>query len=179
MHKKNIKKYYFIKKFDKSNIDKQDNNTTIIYRNYSKKLKIKEILKFKHYCKKKGLKFLLSNNFKLSLKLNLDGVYLPSFNNNFCHLNYNLKKKFLIIGSAHNLKEIRIKELQKVKLIFLSSIFKKNKNYLGLNKFKNFSNFSKKKVIALGGITKSNIKILKMTNCSGFAGISFFKKKGP
>ena len=85
----------------------------------------------------------------------------------------------MIIGSAHNLKEIRIKEIQKVNAIFLSSIFKKNKNFLGLNKFKNISKISKKKVIALGGLSKSNIKLLKLTNCYGFAGISLFKKKAP
>ncbi len=179
MHKKISKKYYFIEKFEKSNIDKQDNNTTIIYRNYSKKPEIREILKIKNFCKKKSIKFLLSNNIKLSIKLNLDGAYLPSFNNNIKHLNYNLNNNFLLIGSAHNLKEIRIKELQKVKLIFLSSIFKKNKNYLGLNKFKIISKFSRKKIIALGGISISNIKLLKLTNCYGFAGISYFKKKAP
>ena len=179
MHKKILKKYYFIEKFDKSNIDKQDNNTAIIYRNYSKKTEKKEILKLKYYCKKKGLKFLLSNNIKLSLKLDLDGAYLPSFNKNIQHLNYNFKSNFLIIGSAHNLKEIRIKELQKVKIIFISSIFKKNENFLGLNKFKIISKFSKKKIVALGGLSKSNIKLLKLTNCYGFAGISYFKKKAP
>ena len=179
MHKKIPKKYYFIKDFDKSNIDKQDNNTTIIYRNYSKKPNIKEILKIKRFCKKKTIKFLLANNIKLSIKLNLDGAYLPSFNKNIKHLNYGLNSNFLLIGSAHNLSEIRSKELQKVKLIFLSSIFKKNKNYLGLNKFKIISNFSKKKIIALGGISESNIKLLKLTNSYGFAGISLFKKKAP
>ena len=32
-----IRKYYFINKFDTNNIDKQDKQTAIIYRNYSKK----------------------------------------------------------------------------------------------------------------------------------------------
>jgi thiamine-phosphate pyrophosphorylase len=32
-----IRKYYFINKFDTNNIDKQDKQTTIIYRNYSQK----------------------------------------------------------------------------------------------------------------------------------------------
>ena len=132
MHKKIPKKYYFIKKFDKSNIDKQDNNTTIIYRNYSKKPNIKEILKIKRFCKNKSIKFLLSNDVKLSIKLNLDGAYLPSFNKDFKHLGYGLNSNFLLIGSAHNLSEIRNKELQKVKLIFLSSIFKKIKIILVL-----------------------------------------------
>tara|TARA_B100002051_G_scaffold269150_1_gene300067 strand:- start:2442 stop:3002 length:561 start_codon:yes stop_codon:yes gene_type:complete len=179
MHKKIPQKYYFIKNFDKSNIDKQDNNTSIIYRNYSKKSKKKEILKIKVYCKRKGLKFLISNDIKLAIKLDLDGIYLPSFNKNLTYLNFNLKNDFLIAGSAHNLKEIRIKELQKVNLIFLSSIFKKNKNYLGLHKFKNISKFSNKKIIALGGISETNIKTLKLTDCYGFSGISYFKKKAP
>ena len=179
MHKKISKKYYFIKNFDRSNINKQDNNTSIIYRNYSKKSKKKEILKIKIYCKKKGLKFLISNDIKLAIKLDLDGVYLPSFNKNLGYLSFNLKNNFLIAGSAHNLKEIRIKELQKVNLIFLSSIFKKNKNYLGLDRFKIISKLSNKKIIALGGISETNIKSLKLTDCYGFAGISYFKKKAP
>ena len=66
---------------------------------------------------------------KIAIKLNLDGLYIPSFNSGFEHLNYKYKQKFLILGSAHNVKEIRNKEIQRVKLIFLSSIFKKNRNY--------------------------------------------------
>ena len=73
-------------------------------------------------------------------------------------------KNFKIVGSAHNLKEIRIKELQKVDKIFLSSLFKKNKNYLGINKFKLISNLTKKKIVVLGGITKKNIKLLNLLN---------------
>ncbi len=124
---------------------------------------------------KKKLRLILSNNFKLALKLNLDGTYIPSFNKSFNHLNFSLKKNFIILGSAHNLKEIRIKELQKVDAIFLSSIFKKNNNYLGLFKFLNLSSLSKKNVIALGGISQKNKKRLYVTNLWGFAGISYFK----
>jgi len=56
MHNFLPKKYYFIEKFNKSNIDKLDNNTAIIYRNYTKKLPDVEILKLKNYCKKKKIK---------------------------------------------------------------------------------------------------------------------------
>ena len=111
----------------------------------------------------------------MAINLNLDGAYIPSFNKSFYHLNFSLKKDFIIIGSAHNLREIRIKELQKVDAIFLSSIFKKNNNYLGLFKFLNLSSLSKKNVIALGGISQKNKKILNMINLWGFAGISYFK----
>tara|TARA_X000000368_G_scaffold368676_1_gene316770 strand:- start:622 stop:1149 length:528 start_codon:yes stop_codon:yes gene_type:complete len=175
MHNLLPKKYYFIDKFKKSNIDKLNNNTAIIYRNYSKKLNKKKILELKNYCKKKKIKFLISNNIKLAYKLNLDGAYIPSFNQNIRHLNYSFKKDFIIIGSAHNIKQIRIKELQKVRAIFISSIFKKNKNFLGINKFKNISKMSSKKIIALGGISTKNFKLIKILNCYGFAGISYFK----
>ena len=65
-------------------------------------------------------------------------------------------------------------------VMFLSSIFKKNKNYLGLNRFKLLSTLTNKKVIALGGISNKNLKKLNLVNCKGFAGISIFQKKnGP
>ena len=129
----------------------------------------------KNYCKCHGYKFYLSNNIKLAIKLDLDGVYIPSFNSKIKHLAFSYKKNFLIIGSAHNNREIKIKELQKVEILFLSSLFKNNKNFLGVNKFKILSNLTKKKVVALGGITRKNRKKLKLLNCFGFAGISYFE----
>ena len=156
-----------------------DTSVNIIYRNYNNQVDIYKILKFKHYCKKKGFKFFLSNNVKLAINLQLDGVYLPSFNKSFKHLTYRVKRNFQFIGSAHSLKEIRIKEKQGIKLIFLSSLFKKNKNYLGINKFKLITKLSKINFIALGGINNLNIKVLKLINVIGYAGISVFKKKGP
>ena len=169
-------KYYFISKFDTKNIDKLDKQTIVIYRNYSTKgVKESLILKIKNYCHKKGIKIILSNNIKLAIKLKLDGAYIPSFNKNLNHLNYSLNRKFKILGSAHNIKEIKIKELQKVEHIFLSSIFKENKNYLGLNRFKLLSKLTKKKIVALGGISKQNLKSLRLLNKLEFAGISFFE----
>ena len=175
MHKLIFKKYYFINKFKKSNIDKLDNNTVIIYRNYEKRTKVKNLVELKNYCKKKGIKLYLSNNFKVAIKLGLDGVYIPSFNIEFKHLSYIYKKDFHIMGSAHNIKEIRIKELQNVSDIVLSSLFKRNKNFLGINKFRIIQKMTKKNVFALGGISKSNLKKLKLIGCNGFAGISYFE----
>ena len=172
-------KYYFINNFETNNIDKLDKQTVVIYRNYnSKSLNKEHILKLKKYCQKRGLKFYLSNNVKLAMTLDLDGVYIPSFNKSTKHLSFLFKKKFGLIGSAHNIKEIKIKEKQNVKLIFLSPIFKtkKNKNFLGIIRFNNLSQVTKKPIIALGGINTINIKKLKMTNAFGFSGISHIKK---
>ncbi len=171
-----MNKYYFINKFDTNIIDKQDKQTTIIYRNYNSKTIDQDlILKIKKYCKKSKVKFYLSDHIKLAIKLGLDGAYIPSFNKSTKHLSFSLKKQFGIIGSAHNIKEIKIKETQNVNKIFLSSIFKKNKNYLGINKFKLISNLTKKKVVALGGISKKNINKLKLLKKPEFAGISYFE----
>jgi thiamine-phosphate pyrophosphorylase len=168
-------KYYFINKFDSNNIDRQDRSTIIIYRNYTEN-KINEdlVLKIKNYCKKKRKNFYLSNNVKLAIKLDLDGVYIPSFNKNLAHLNFSLKKKFNLVGSAHNLKEIRTKELQQVNKIFISSLFKKNKNYLGINRFKLIYKLTSKQVVALGGISKKNKRLLLLLNDLNFEGISYF-----
>ena len=176
MHDKILKKYYFINSFDTNIINKQDKTTTFIYRDYKRsKLDTTKILKLKTFLKKRGNKFLLANNFKMALKFKLDGVYLPSFNRRFDHLNYLTYSNFIILGSAHNLKEIKIKERQRVQSIFISSLFKKNNNFLGINKFKIICSYSKKNIIALGGISKKNIKKLRLLNISGFAGISFFE----
>ena len=90
-------------------------------------------------------------------------------------MNYSFKKNFKLIGSAHNLKEIRLKEIQKVEEIFLSSIFKKNKNFLGRNKFKLLKKLTLKPTVALGGVSRKNEKELKLINCFKFAGISYFE----
>ena len=171
-----MRKYYFINKFDTNNIDKQDKQTIIIYRNYSSDRPDQSlILKIKRYCKKNSIKFYLSNNIKLAIKLNLDGAYIPAFNQNFKHLTFSYKKNFKLVGSAHNLKEIRVKEKQKVSKIFLSSLFKKNKNFLGINRFKLLSKLTKKKIVILGGISTKNKKKLSLLNQSEFAGISYFE----
>ena len=175
MHVNLPTKYYFINKFDTNNLDNLEKNTGIIFRNYTSKINQKTILDIKRFCKKKRYKFFLSNNVRLALKLKLDGAYIPSFNKNIKHLSFSIKKNFVILGSAHNNNEIKLKEKQLVKIIFLSSIFKKNKNYLGINKFKLLSKLTTRKVIALGGISNKNLNKLKILNCSGFAGISYFE----
>ena len=170
------RKYYFINKFDTNIIDKQDKRTIIIYRNYSVKTPDQTIiLKIKKHCQKKSIKFYLSNNIKLAIKLNLDGAYIPSFNRSNKHLAYSYRKKFKIVGSAHNIKEIRTKERQNVEKIFLSSLFKKNKNYLGINKFKLLSKHTKKRIVVLGGVSSKNIKKINLLKQADFAGISFFE----
>ena len=64
----------------------------------------------------------------------------------------------------------------------MSPLFKiKNGTYLGLNRFKILSNFTKINKIALGGINKNNINKLSNIDIRGFAAIKYFDdlKKRP
>ena len=170
--------YHFIDKFKETDLVNLSTKISLIYRNYDKKIDLNLIKQIHSFCKKNKRKFYLANQIKLAYQLKLDGAYIPSFNKSLNH-NYFIKKekKFKLLGSAHNQKEIKIKQQQNVKFIFISPIFKiyKKNNYLGINKFLRLKNLSNQKIIALGGINKFNIKKLKMLNCYGFASISFIK----
>ena len=128
------------------------------------------------FCKKNRRCFYISNDIKLAKKLNADGLYISSTNRNLIFKSTSYKKKFKILGSAHNFKEIKVKELQDVKEIFLSPLFKdKKNNKLDIFRYLNLRKATYMKDIALGGIHEKNFKRLKLINPTGFAGISFFE----
>ena len=156
-----------------------DNSVHIIYRNYKNPLNLKILINLRNFCKKKGIKLYLSNNFKLALKLRLDGVYLPSFNKSTRYNCFKFKKNFDIIGSAHNITELNTKIRQKVKSIFIAPVFKKKINKLGIYGFLKLRNFTDKKLIVLGGVTKEKINMVNFLNAEGFAAINYFQKKRP
>tara|TARA_Y100000768_G_C23731360_1_gene564965 strand:+ start:40 stop:606 length:567 start_codon:yes stop_codon:yes gene_type:complete len=173
--------YCYVNEFNLSDLSKLRKNINIIYRNYNKIDHLNNLLKLKSFCKKANIKLYLSNNIKLSIKLGLNGVYIPSFNKklNYCGF-YNLPENFRIIGSAHNLNEIRIKNQQGCEDILLSPIFKNDKSekFLDIVKFNIIKLNTKKNLIALGGINQKNFKRLKSLKLKGFASISWAKKNG-
>jgi len=181
MQKNSFKIYTFVNEFNLSDLHQLSKDICIIYRNYNNINHLEDILNLKKYCRDIKTKFYLSNDIKLSIRLRLDGIYIPSFNNKINYTqNYNLPKNFDIIGSAHNITEINLKLKQKCSEIFLSPIFKvnKSKKFLGINKF-NFMTLNKKAhFIALGGINEKNYKMIKLLKTNGFASISWAKKNG-
>ena len=54
-----------------------------------------------------------------------------------------------------------IKELQKVQNIFISSLFKKNKNYLGIYRFKILGKYTKKKGCCFRWYKDGEIELFK------------------
>ncbi len=111
----------------------------------------------------------------MAQKINADGLYISSGNKELIIKSFPNKKNFEIIGSAHNLKEIKIKERQGVCKIFLSPIFKKKRNnQLGIFRYMSLRKLSSMKDVALGGISNKNIKKIFLIKPFGFAGISYF-----
>jgi thiamine-phosphate pyrophosphorylase len=159
MHTK-YKFYYFIESFNFKELSNIKKSINIIFR--------------------KGFKLYLSNNINLAIKLKLDGVYLPSFNKKLIYKNFNSKKRFKIIGSAHNIPEIKIKEKQNCEEIFLSPIFKteKHRKYLDIVKFNLQALATDRNIIALGGVNTNNLNRINLTKSKGVASISWIKKNG-
>jgi len=177
IHNKSLKKFYFIDDFNKDHIRSLNKNISIIYRNYTKKYNQEKIIEIKKFCKNIKKEFFLANDVNLTNKLNLDGAYIPAFNNSLSV--YKLKNKNMtLLGSAHNLKEINQKKRQGIDIIFIAPTFKVNKsnNFLGVTKFNILANLFNGKTIALGGININNIKKIKMLNCYGYASISYIKE---
>ena len=131
-----------------------------------------------NFCKKKNRKIYLSNNFKKAKNLGFDGVYIPSFNKLVKDYKIGTKKKFVTLGSAHNIKDLIIKQKQKVDKIFVCPLFKSKKNtsYLGVIRFNLINKENKNKIIALGGINENNRNMLSLLNINGYAAISYFNK---
>ncbi len=178
-----LKKNYFliiesIRDISLENI-KIRNKFSIIYRKQKIIENKSDLLSFRKKCKLKAIKFFVANDINLALLINADGLYLSAFNKSLRFLSLK-KSTFQIIGSAHNLKEIRMKIKQGCKLILLSKLFfvsyDKKSTFLGPIKFNNFLKLNKN-LIPLGGINLKNLNNLKNINSSGFALMSEIKKK--
>ena len=179
IHLSNV--YYFIDKFDRDEILKLDKKINIIFRNYKIKNIDSEIKKIKNLCKSTNRKIFVAGNLKIALKYRLNGLYIPAFHIKQNYANLNLTKDFKIIGSAHNIKEVKIKEKQGCTNIFISPLFHNPKNnfFLGIIKFNLINLFTNVKTIALGGLNENNIKLLKSTKVEGYASITWIKKNRP
>ena len=178
MHKKLPKIFVFLDKYNSEIFKNKNINIGIIYRNYKDRNRENQLTKIAKACKKSRYQLFVSNDVKLVHKVKADGIYIPSFNKTKKFANLE-KKNIIILGSAHNQREIHNKIEQNCRAIFLSPVFyvKKSKTFLGLHKFNYLSYMNKANILALGGINENNIHKLKLLSIKGFGGIRMFKKK--
>ena len=178
MHKNLPNFFIFLDEYNSKIFKNKNINIGIIYRNYKDRKRENQLIKIAKACKKKRYQLFVSNDIKLAHKVKADGIYVPSFNKTKKFSNLE-KKNLIIIGSAHNQKEIHTKITQNCEAVFLSPLFlvKKTKTFLGLHKFNYLSCMNKINIMPLGGITERNISKLKLLSSTGFGGIQIFKKK--
>ena len=172
-----LNSYYIISELNskiKTNL-KKNSNINVIFRSEQKDYNnntLKKIIKINIYNKV----FVANKNNICHIK-GLSGIYLSAFNKKILTSNHFPKRS--IIGSAHSLKEIREKIKSKCNIIFLSPIFKTQKDTqikpLGIIKFLLISqHFRATTLIPLGGIRKPSR--LKNYGIKGFAGVTYFNK---
>jgi len=169
------KNYIFLEKINdlvKENLLKFSNINIIIDINYNEIKKSENALSIISFARKNKIPFLIKNNFQECIKYKADGILIDSQNKrNIKPLL--LKRKFNIIGKAHNQLEYLQKVNQNCSLIMLSPLFY-NKKYsknkiLDILKFNNFALNWKTPICALGGInfkTLKKVKLLRTTNLS-------------
>lgn len=169
-NKKNLEAFYFIDQINKSTISTifKFRNISLIYMSQNNSFSnIQDLIKIKEFSNKNNLKFYVTDNIRLAIKVKANGIYLTKNYNRMLH-NYNCKKDFLILGSVHNQLEYYRKSIQNCKKFFLSPIFYNRKysinKILGVIKFKIISKDWKDKAIPLSGINQRNIKQALLAN---------------
>ena len=150
-----------------NNLNKIKNINIIVNLNYNNKESLEKEISIINFAKKNKIPFILKNNYQKCLQNKSDGILIDSSNKKIIKPIL-LKKKFMIIGIAHNQQEYLQKTRQGCTLIMLSPLFY-NEKYT-INKILNVLKFNNKKinwdidVCALGGITPKNIKKIKLLN---------------
>jgi thiamine-phosphate pyrophosphorylase len=157
------------------NILKFINISIIIDIDHNNNKNLEKEISIIRFAKKNKIPYFFKNNFQKCIKYKADGIFIDSKNKSMVKPVL-LKKKFTIIGLAHNQLEYVQKLKQKCITIMLSPLFYNEKysvnRILGILKFNNKSLNWKIKLCALGGINYENLKKIRLTKSEGIA----FKK---
>ncbi len=172
--------YFIINNLNELNLDYVKKTGAILILRNPERFKILKLKEFKKNCSRRNIQLYIANNIKILFLLKTNNFYISAYNHKPYNYLKNINRNINIIGSAHNVLEIKMKMQQGCKQIFLSRLFETNyKNkigFLGTMKFNLLTRFFSWKFIALGGIKESNFSSIKNLNVEGCA-ISSDKKK--
>lgn len=126
-----------------------------------------------------GLRVLLSGNVRLALQTGADGVHFSERQARRNKRRITIKKPgFFITAAAHNPAALQAAHRAGAQMVLLSPVFTSKSHPdakpLGALGFVTLSQNSSLPTIALGGITQSNFRRLKLTNTYGFAAIELW-----
>ena len=175
LNKKLYNNYVFLSQINnliKKNILKFNNISIIIDIDHNNNKNLENEISIIQFAKKNKIPFFFKNNFQKCIKYKSDGIFIDAINKCISKPMI-LKKKFTIIGLAHNQLEYVQKVKQKCIIIMLSPLFYNEKysvnEILGILKFNNKALNWKIKLCALGGINYENLKKIKLTRSEGIA----------
>jgi len=187
MINKKILFYLFIENLNEliiKNVKNYENIAFIYKPKIKNSIEEKYLSEIKKFCKKKFIPLFIENDEKIAKKYNLEGLFISGDNKLIGR--GKLEAKLTRIGSAHNQLEYYKKNLQRCETIMLSPIFYTQKysqnKILNVCRFNLISKDWKRKICALGGIAKNNLKKIKMTKADSIGFISLIKddsKKNP
>ena len=174
--------YFITEKLHELNLDYVKKTGAILILRNIDKYKNKELKKFSKNCSKRNISVFVPNNIKTLFFLNSNKFYISAHNKkSFRHLK-KIKPNVEILGSAHNILEIKEKIDQGCDYIVLSRIFetsnKNKKGHLGTLKFNLLTRKFSKKFLALGGINAKRFKLLNILNIHGCVILKDKKKAG-
>jgi thiamine monophosphate synthase len=182
MNKIFYKHYVFLSQLNnliEKNLLKFRNINIIVNTNYNRDQYKKEENDIINFAKKNQIPFLIKNDMQKCIKYNADGVYIESNNKSIVKPTL-LKKKIIIIGTAHNQLEYFYKKKQNCEIIALSPIFSNSKfstnKILGPVKFNLICKNWNTTICALGGVNEANIKKIYLTKSSVIASQRYLTK---
>ena len=182
MIKKNFKLFFFIEKLNELNLDYVKKIGAILILKNPEKVNLVDLKKFDKRCINKKITLFIQNNVKILFLLKTNNFYISAYNKSQFYQLRKINHKIKIIGSAHNVPEIREKLTQGCEYIVLSRIFKTSnkfkKGFLGTIKFNLLTRNFSQKFIALGGINEKNFKLLNQLDIHGCAMYGDKKKAG-
>ena len=131
--------------------------------------------KFYNICKKYDASYIINDYLNFNSNKYCDGIQLTS--NNLKNIKkFNLDKRYILIGSCHNIDEIKICNNLEINLILISPVYStSNKSGIGWKKFKELVDESKIPVFALGGLKyPEDIENVKINGGVGIAASKYF-----
>ena len=182
MINKNFKLFFFIEKLNELNLDYVKKIGAILILRNPEKIDLEDLKKFNKKCISKKITLFIQNSVKILFFLKTNNFYISAYNKSQFKQLRKINRKIRIIGSAHNIPEIREKISQGCEYIVLSRIFKTSnkfkKGFLGTTKFNLLTRNFSKKFVALGGINEKNFRLLGLLDIQGCAMSGDKKKAG-
>ncbi|HUS06811.1 MAG TPA: thiamine phosphate synthase [Bryobacteraceae bacterium] len=125
-----------------------------------------------------GTRVLVNSRADVALAAGADGVHFPANSAALRPIREAVPRKLVLAVSCHSLTEVRQAELDGADLAVFGPVFDSGeKKGQGLELLKVAAAQAKLPLLALGGVTESNISFCLAAGAAGFAGIRIFQDR--